>query len=303
MRNMKKILSLVLIAALAIMTLAGCGSDSSDSSSDSTQNSSSVSTSSTDDSSSSDQAEALSGTVSTDGSTSMEEVIGALGESFMNLYEDVEFTYNPTGSGAGITAVSEGRCDIGLSSRSLDEEEKASGLEETVLAYDGIAIIVNPENPVADLSLEQIAQIYTGEITNWSEVGGNDAEIVVIGREAGSGTRDGFESITGTEDACQYRQELTSTGDVITNVAQNPDAIGYASLASVDDDVKALTVDGVEANADTVKDGSYQVQRPFVLVTKADTELSEVAQAFFDYVTSADAVDIITNAGVVAANE
>ena len=302
MRNMKKILSLVLIAALAVMTLAGCGSDTSDSSSDSTQSSSSVSTSDTGSSSSSEE-EALSGTVATDGSTSMEEVIGALGESFMNLHEDVEFTYNPTGSGAGITAVSEGRCDIGLSSRSLDEEEKASGLEETVLAYDGIAIIVNPENPVADLSLEQIAQIYTGEITNWSEVGGNDAEIVVIGREAGSGTRDGFESITGTEDLCQYRQELTSTGDVITNVAQNPDAIGYASLASVDDDVKALTVDGVEANADTVKDASYQVQRPFVLVTKADTELSEVAQAFFDYVTSADAVDIITNAGVVAANE
>ena len=245
---------------------------------------------------------ALSGTVATDGSTSMEKVIGALGESFMEANKDVTFTYNPTGSGSGITAVSEGRCDIGLSSRALKDEEKAGGLKETVLALDGIAIIVNPANPMNDLDLDTIAKIYTGEITNWKDVGGNDAEIVLIGREAGSGTRDGFESITGTKDACQYRQELTSTGDVITTVATNPDAIGYASLAALKDSVKALTVGGVQATEDSVKNGSYVVQRPFVLVTKDGTELSPAAQAFFDYATSAEAAPIIAAAGAVAVN-
>ena len=241
------------------------------------------------------------GTVSTDGSTSMEKVIGALGESFTNQNSGITFTYNPTGSGSGIKAVLEGRCDIGLSSRSLKDDEKAEGLVETVLAYDGIAIIVHPDNPVNDLDLQTIAKIYTGEITNWKDVGGDDAEIVLIGREAGSGTRDGFESITGTTDACQYRQELTSTGDVITTVSQNPNAIGYASLASVKDTVKALSVGGVTPSEETVKDGSYVVQRPFVLVTKEGTELSETAQKFFDYATSADAAEVISNAGAVAA--
>ena len=184
----------------------------------------------------------------------------------------------------------------------LKEEEKASGLIGTVLAYDGIAIIVNPANVVSDLSVENITKIYTGEITNWSEIGGNDEEIVLIGREAGSGTRDGFESITGTEDVCKYRQELTSTGDVITTVAQNPGAIGYASVASVKDSVKAVTVDGIAPKEDTIKDGSYVLQRPFVLVTKADSDLSETAQKFFDYITSADANEIISAAGVVSAN-
>ena len=268
---MRKMIPMMMAAALTMAMLAGCSNTK------------------------------ITGSVSTDGSTSMEKVIGALGESFQ---EDtgISFTYNPTGSGSGIKAVQEGRCDIGLSSRDLKDEEKASGLTGTVLAYDGIAIVVNPENPVTDLSLETIADIYTGEITNWSEVGGNDAEIVLIGREAGSGTRDGFESITDTEDTCQYRQELTSTGDVITTVSQNPDAIGYASVASVKDNVKALAVDGVSASEDTIKDGSYVVQRPFVLVTKSDTKLSEAAQKFFDYVTSTDANEIIAGAGVVSAN-
>ena len=236
--------------------------------------------------------------VSTDGSTSMEKVIGALGEAFSQK-SGATFTYNPTGSGSGITAVLEGRCDIGLSSRSLKDSEKESGLTETVLALDGIAIIVNPESTVSDLSLEDIAKIYTGQITNWADVGGVDGQIVVIGREAGSGTRDGFESITGTKDSCVYRQELTSTGDVITTVAGNPNAIGYASLASVKDTVKALTVGGVAPTEDTVKDGSYVVQRPFVLVTKADTKLSATAQAFFDFATSAEASGIISAAGAV----
>ena len=268
---MKKFATFILTTALALSIIAGC-------------------------------AQKTSGTVTTDGSTSMEKVIGALGEAFEAQNKNVTFTYNPTGSGSGIQAVLEGRCDIGLSSRNLKEEESAQGLTGTVLAYDGIAVIVNPDNPVSDLDVDTIAKIFTGEITNWKDAGGHDAEIVLIGREAGSGTRDGFESITGTEEKCQYRQELTSTGDVITAVSQNPDAIGYASLASVSDSVKALTVGGVAPTEDTVKDGSYVIQRPFVLVTKTDAKLSEAAQAFFDFATSADASDFISKAGAVAAN-
>ena len=248
------------------------------------------------------QSSKLSGTVSTDGSTSMEKVVGGLGEMFMELNNGVTFTYNPAGSGSGIKAVQEGRCDIGLASRKLKAAEAESGLTETVLAYDGIAVIVNLENPVSDLDVETIAKIYTGEITNWSEVGGADAEIVLIGREAGSGTRDGFESITDTEDACQYRQELTSTGDVITAVSQNPGAIGYASVASVKDTVKALTIGGVAPSNETILDGTYVIQRPFVMVTKADAQLSTAAQAFFDYAMSKDAHELIIAAGVVPAS-
>ena len=272
---MKKIITVLCAAVMALSLLAGCGQKAND------------------------NGTTTGGTVSTDGSTSMEKVIGALGESFMEANSGTTFTYNPTGSGSGIQAVSEGRCDIGLSSRALKDDEKASGLKETIVALDGIAIIVNPQNPVKDLSLEQIAKIYTGEITNWKDVGGNDAEIVLIGREAGSGTRDGFESITDTKDACQYRQELTSTGDVITTVSQNPNAIGYASLAAIKDSVKALTVNGVAPTEATVKDGTYLVQRPFVLVTKEGVALSETAQKFFDFATSADAASIISAAGAV----
>ncbi len=285
---MKKFLTLALTTVMALSLLTACGSKNDNSADTNTDGSNTETT--------------LSGTVSTDGSTSMEKVINSLGESFMAMNKDVKFTYNPTGSGSGIQAVSEGRCDIGLSSRALKDDEKASGLVETVVALDGIAIVVNPENPVSDLDIDTIAKIYTGEITNWKDVGGNDAEIVLIGREAGSGTRDGFESITDTKDACQYRQELTSTGDVINTVSQNPDAIGYASLSAVGESVKALTVGGVEATEATVKDGSYVVQRPFVLVTKEGTKLSPAAQAFFDYALSADAASIIAAAGAVAAN-
>ena len=289
---MKKIISIALIAVLALALLAGCGSSAAPAA---------TAAPAADSAAPATEAPAeLSGTVATDGSTSMEKVIGALGEAFMEQNKDVTFTYNPTGSGSGITAVGEGRCDIGLSSRALKDDEKASGLKETVLALDGIAIIVNPANPVSDLDVETIAKIYTGGITNWKEVGGNDAEIVLIGREAGSGTRDGFESITDTKDSCKYRQELTSTGDVITTVSTNPDAIGYASLAALKDNVKALTVGGIAPTEDTVKDGSYVIQRPFVLVTKDGAELSTAAQAFFDYATSADAADLIAAAGAVA---
>lgn len=239
--------------------------------------------------------------VSTDGSTSMSKVIGALSEAYESD-TGITVTYNATGSGSGIQAVLEDRCDIGLSSRDLKDDEAASGLTATVLAYDGIALIVNPENPVNDLDMNTVAKIYTGEITNWKEVGGNDTAIVLIGREAGSGTRDGFETITGTEDNCQYRQELTSTGDVITTVSSNPDAIGYASLASVKNTVKSLTVDGIAPSEETVKNGTYVIQRPFVLVTKIDTQLSKDAQEFFDYITSGEANDIISEAGAVPAN-
>ncbi len=263
---MKKIVSLLLSVLFICAAFAGCGSKSE--------------------------------SVTTDGSTSMSSVIGALSEAFESD-TGITVTYNATGSGSGIQAVEEGRCDIGLSSRALKDEETAKGLVGTTLAYDGIAIIVNPANPVSDLDVKTIAKIYTGEITNWKDVGGEDKEIVLIGREAGSGTRDGFESITKTEDSCKYRQELTSTGDVITTVAGNPAAIGYASLASVKDTVKALTVNKVAPSEETIQNGTYVIQRPFVLVTKKDTALSESAQKFFDYVTSDAAKDTITAAGVV----
>jgi phosphate transport system substrate-binding protein len=266
---MKKWIPFLVIASLLVCSLTGCGGTKE--------------------------------TVTTDGSTSMNKVIGALGEAF-EADTGIAVTYNATGSGAGIQAVLEGRCNIGLSSRNLKAEETAKGLVGTVLAYDGIAVIVNPENTVEDLTVEQIAAIYKGEITNWSEVGGIDAEIVLIGREAGSGTRGGFEEIVGVEDLCQYRQELTSTGDVITAVSQNPGAIGYASLASVKDTVKAIKVGGVAPSEETVKDETYAIQRPFVLVTKEGTALTETAQAFFDFITSEAAREVISAAGVVPAN-
>ena len=294
---MKKVISIALIAML-VVAMAGC----SQSQPATTTAAPAETAAQTAAAPQTEAPAALSGTVATDGSTSMEKVIGALGEAFMEANSGVNFTYNPTGSGSGITAVSEGRCDIGLSSRALKDSEVESGLVGTVLAYDGIAVIVNPANTVEDLDIETIAKIYTGEITNWSEVGGADAEIVLVGREAGSGTRSGFEELTETVDKCKYRQELTSTGDVITAVAQNPDAIGYASLASVKDSVKALKVAGVTPSEETVKDGTYLIQRPFVLVTKEGVALSPVAQAFFDYATKGQANDIITASGVVPAN-
>ena len=265
---MKKFISMILTAVLAL-SLVACGSEKQQ--------------------------------VATDGSTSMSKVIGSLAEAF-EAKSGIEVSYNGSGSGSGIKAVQSGTCDIGLSSRALKDEEKEAGLIGTILAYDGIAVIVNPENPVNDLDLETIAKICTGEITNWSEIGGNDTEIVLIGREAGSGTRSGFEEIVGVEDICQYRQELTSTGDVITAVAGNPGAIGYASVASVKDTVKALRVGGVAPTEETVKDGSYTIQRPFVLVTVEGKTLSDAAQKFFDYITSGEANEIIISAGVVPAN-
>ena len=239
-----------------------------------------------------------SATVSTDGSTSMEKVIGFLSEAYMEDNSNVKVTYNPTGSGTGIQAVSEGRCDIGLSSRDLKEDE-AKTLDSTVIAIDGIAVIVNNANPVTDLSIEQIAKIYTGEITNWKDVGGDDKPIVLIGREAASGTRDGFESITDTKENCKYTQELTSTGDVIQTVSSNPNAIGYASLAAVKDSIKVLSVEGVKPSTKTIQSGEYKIQRDFVLVTKKDKALTGEAKKFFDFAASKNADSLIEKAGAI----
>ena len=274
---MKKIISLMVVAVLLVAALTGCGTTNTDTSKDNGQ---------------------VSGTVSTDGSTSMEKVIGFLSEAYMNKNSAVKVTYNPTGSGSGIKAVQSGSCDIGLASRDLKPEE-ATDLNGTVVAIDGIAMIVNKENPVKDLTIEQIAALYKGEITNWSEVGGLDAPVVLIGREAASGTRDGFESITDTEDACKYNQELTSTGDVVQTVSSNPNAIGYASLASVKDTVKLISVEGVTPSTKTIQDGSYKIQRNFVMVTKKNAELSPAAKSFFEFATSSAADEWIIEAGAV----
>mgnify|MGYP000819849062 CR=1 FL=1 len=291
---MKKTLALILTLALSLAALTGCGSKTEPPADTSSDNSA--------------QTEApaettLSGSVSTNGSTSMEKVIGALSEQFMADNSGVTVTYDPTGSGAGIEAVRNGSTDIGLASRALKDQEKSAGLQETTVALDGIAIIINADSKVADLTVQQIADIFTGKITDWSEVGGDPGAISCIGRESGSGTRDGFESITDTKDACKLDQELTSTGGVIEAVAGNPNAIGYASLSAVEgkSTVKALTVGGVACTEATVLDGSYEIQRPFVLVTKQGVTLSAAAQAFFDFATSSAASELIKNAGAVPA--
>lgn len=286
-RTTKKAVSILAASALLALTLAGCGNDTTtDTASDTTEDTS---------------ASTLSGSVATNGSTSMEEVMGVLTEQFTNDNPDVSVTYDPTGSGTGIEAAANGTADIGLSSRALTDEEVASGLVGTEVALDGIAVIVNANSPVADLTVEQIAQIFTGKITDWSEVGGDAGEIACIGREANSGTRDGFESITDTKDACVLSQELNSTGAVIQAVSSSPNAIGYASLSAVEgqDGIKAITVGGVACTEETVKDGTYEIQRPFVFVTKEGAALSEAAQAFFDFATSADASELIAGAGAV----
>jgi phosphate transport system substrate-binding protein len=277
-------------AAAAAAALTACGGSAS----------SSASTAAS--SAASSTAAALSGNVAAGGSTSMKNVIAALTEGFAEVEPGVTVSYDPTGSGAGITGATDKTLDIGLSSRALKDDEKAD-VEGTTIALDGIAIIVNNASKVEDLTVDQLKQMFTGEITNWSEVGGDDGEIVLIGREAGSGTRDGFESIVDVKDSCKYAQELTATGAVISAVEANPLAIGYASLSAVGDTVKMVTVGGVECSEETVKDGSYEVQRPFVFVTNKSVTLSEQAQAFFDFATSADAADLIRTAGAVPVNE
>lgn len=289
-KDIGKKISAAVIAACVVLSLAGCGS------SGSTQQSQETSSSSSAD---------LTGNVSTNGSTSMEKVIGNLSEQFMNDHSGVKITYDATGSGTGIESVSNGTCDIGLASRDLKDEEKSNGLTQTTIAKDGIAIIVNADNPVEDLSVDQIKAIYTGETTNWKDIGGNDGDIACIGREAGSGTRDGFETITDTKDQCKLSQELTSTGAVIEAVKNSPNAIGYASFSDAEgqDGIKMITVGGVACSEDTIADGTYTIQRNFNLITKDGTKLSDAAQAFFDYMTSSDANSLIEKAGVVPANK
>ena len=281
-------------AVAAAAALTACGGSASSAAASSTSAAAGSTASST--------AAALSGNVATGGSTSMKNVIAALTEGFAEVEPGVTVSYDPTGSGAGITGATDKTLDIGLSSRALKDDEKAD-VEGTTIALDGIAIIVNNASKVEDLTVDQLKQMFTGEITNWSEVGGDDGEIVLIGREAGSGTRDGFESIVDVKDSCKYAQELTATGAVISAVEANPLAIGYASLSAVGDTVKMVTVGGVECSEETVKDGSYEVQRPFVFVTNKSVTLSEQAQAFFDFATSADAADLIRTAGAVPVNE
>ena len=281
-------------AVAAAAALTACGGSASSAAASSTSAAAGSTASST--------AAALSGNVAAGGSTSMKNVIAALTEGFAEVEPGVTVSYDPTGSGAGITGAADKTLDIGLSSRALKDDEKAD-VEGTTIALDGIAIIVNNASKVEDLTVDQLKQMFTGEITNWSEVGGDDGEIVLIGREAGSGTRDGFESIVEVKDSCKYAQELTATGAVISAVEANPLAIGYASLSAVGDTVKMVTVGGVECSEETVKDGSYEVQRPFVFVTNKSVTLSEQAQAFFDFATSADAADLIRTAGAVPVNE
>ena len=281
-------------AVAAAAALTACGGSASSAAASSTSAAAGSTASST--------AAALSGNVATGGSTSMKNVIAALTEGFAEVEPGVTVSYDPTGSGAGITGATDKTLDIGLSSRALKDDEKAD-VDGTTIALDGIAIFVNNASKVEDLTVDQLKQMFTGEITNWSEVGGDDGEIVLIGREAGSGTRDGFESIVDVKDSCKYAQELTATGAVISAVEANPLAIGYASLSAVGDTVKMVTVGGVECSEETVKDGSYEVQRPFVFVTNKSVTLSEQAQAFFDFATSADAADLIRTAGAVPVNE
>ncbi|MBM6884821.1 phosphate ABC transporter substrate-binding protein [Pseudoflavonifractor phocaeensis] len=290
----KRTLALMLSAALCVGLLAGCGS-----SGDTTQTPAAGANSpaAVESEAPAGDNTQISGIVNTNGSTSMEKVMGYLKEGFAEVQPGITINYTASGSSAGITGAKDGTCDIGLASRDLKDGE--TGVKPITVAKDGIAIVVNPQNPVANLTVEQIAQLATGEITNWSEVGGNDGQVVFMGREAGSGTRDGFESITGTEDACKYQNEYTSTGEVIAAVVSNPNAIGYASLSSVDETVKAITVDGVAPTEETVLDGTYAIQRNFNFIVSDSAELSDAANAFVQWATSAEASDLIAGAGAV----
>ena len=288
--TMKKLFSLALAAAMALSMLTGCGGNSS--------NANDANGSDAQGSQAS-QTEQLSGVVNTNGSTSMEKVMQVLIEAFQEQQPNVTVNYTGSGSGAGVTSAIDGTADLGLASRALKSEEEEKGAQANIVALDGVAIVVNPDNAVDDLTVDQIAQIFKGEITNWKDLGGADEEIAVYGREAGSGTRGAFEELVGVEDACKYLNEYSSTGDVIGNVASNPSAIGYASLSAVGDNVKAVKVNGVECSEATVQDGTYEIQRPFVMITKDGTQLSDAAQAFLDFAMSADAASLIAQAGAV----
>ena len=288
--TMKKLFSLALAAAMALSMLTGCGGNSNDANDANGSDAQG---------SQAGQTEQLSGVVNTNGSTSMEKVMQVLIEAFQEQQPNVTVNYTGSGSGAGVTSAIDGTADLGLASRALKSEEEEKGAQANIVALDGVAIVVNPDNAVDDLNVDQIAQIFKGEITNWKDLGGADEEIAVYGREAGSGTRGAFEELVGVEDACKYLNEYSSTGDVIGNVASNPSAIGYASLSAVSDNVKAVKVNGVDCTEATVQDGTYEIQRPFVMITKDGTQLSDAAQAFLDFAMSADAASLIAQAGAV----
>ena len=297
-----KLLALVGAGILAITTLVACGNSdtaaTAESSATSTQAESSVAASTA--AASTEAAADLSGSISMVGSTSMEKLANALSEAFMEQYPDVTVTAEFVGSGAGIEAVTNGSADIGNSSRSLKEEEKAAGVVENIVAIDGIAVCVDPANEVADLTKEQLTNIYNGTVTNWKEVGGADEPIIVIGREAGSGTRGAFEELVDLKDACKYANELDSTGAVIAKVASTPGAVGYASLDALDDSVKALSLEGVEATAENIKAGNYFLSRPFVMATKGEiSEQSDLVQAWFDFVLGDEGQQVASEVGLI----
>ena len=297
-----KLLALVGAGILAITTLVACGNSdtaaTAESSAASTQAESSVAAST--EAPSTEAAADLSGSISMVGSTSMEKLDNALSEAFMEEYPDVTVTAEFVGSGAGIEAVTNGTADIGNSSRSLKDEEKAAGVVENVVAIDGIAVCVDPANEVADLTKEQLTNIYNGTVTNWKEVGGADEPIIVIGREAGSGTRGAFEELVDLVDGCKYANELDSTGAVIAKVASTPGAIGYASLDALDDSVKALSLEGVEATAENIKAGNYFLSRPFVMATKGEiSEQNDLVQAWFDFVLGDEGQQVASEVGLI----
>ena len=297
-----KLLALVGAGILAITTLVACGNSdtaaTAESSAASTVAESSVAESTA--AASTEAAADLSGSISMVGSTSMEKLANALSEAFMEEYPDVTVTAEFVGSGAGIEAVTNGTADIGNSSRSLKDEEKAAGVVENVVAIDGIAVCVDPANEVADLTKEQLTNIYNGTVTNWKEVGGADEPIIVIGREAGSGTRGAFEELVDLVDGCKYANELDSTGAVIAKVASTPGAIGYASLDALDDSVKALSLEGVEATAENIKAGNYFLSRPFVMATKGEiSEQSDLVQAWFDFVLGDEGQQVASEVGLI----
>lgn len=310
--NNRKIMALIGSAMLAMGVLAGCGSSTGE-----TTAAAPATTAAQADTTTAGQADAsseaeattaaaadLSGSISMVGSTSMEKFANALSESFMEKHPKVTVTAEFVGSGAGVEAVNNGTADIGNSSRNLKDEEIANGVAENIVAIDGIAVVVDPANGAEDLTKQQLSDIYEGKVTNWKDAGGNDAPIVVVGRESGSGTRSAFEELLGLEDVCKYSNELDSTGAVMAKVASTPGAIGYVSLDVLDDTVKALKLEGAEPTEENIKAGSYFLSRPFVMATKGDlSEQSDLVKALFDYIYSDEGTEIVKSVGLIAADK
>lgn len=307
-KTLKKSMTVTMTAAM-MMSLAACGNTQQDTaatpaSSEAAAPASSAAdtqAASTEQASSEAASADLSGTIALAGSTSMEKLANAVAESFMEKYPNVTVTAEFTGSSAGIESLLAGSADIGDASRALKDSEKEAGAVENIVAIDGIAVVTDTDNAVADLTKDQLISIYTGQTTNWSELGGADEAIVVVGREAGSGTRGAFEELLDIADQCTYANELDSTGAVMAKVASTPGAIGYVSLDVVDDTVKAFSLEGVEATADNIKAGNYFLSRPFVMATKGEiSEQNELVQALFDYLSSDEGKSVIAGVGLIS---